>query len=225
MALSNAIELGKISFRYAARMLFWTPIAFFSLLLVRNTLPYYSFNQQFDFIQERLQLFAMPMYAWSFYLHIGAGMFCISAALFQFSSEILKYRKKIHIWSGRIYVFVVLLIGAPTGLFMAFFAKGSIYERGLFVFMALAWFYTTYKGLSTVLKKNILAHKYWMYRSYALALTAVSFRILHLLFFILGWHNLENYQVSLWISVLGNMLLAEFFIMYRNKNYIKSFKN
>ena len=223
--MNSRVKLLKSSWRYFWRIAFWAPIAFFSLLLVRNTIPYFNFTGQFDFILERASLFAMPVYSISFYTHIAAGMFCIVSALFQFSSEILKYRRKIHVWSGRTYVFVVLFIGAPTGMFMSFFAKGSVYERGLFMFMAIAWFFTTMKGLSTILKKNVLAHKYWMYRSYALALTAVTFRIYHLVFYYYGWDHLENYEISLWISVIGNMLFAEAFILYRNRNYLKSFIN
>jgi len=110
-------------------ILFWMPVAFFSLLLVYNTIPYFSFSQEFSFIEERIVLFAKPLYSACFYIHIFAGMWCISTALLQFSSWILKKRKKIHIWSGKIYVFVVLILGAPTGMYMSFFAKGSMAER------------------------------------------------------------------------------------------------
>ncbi|MBK7692368.1 MAG: hypothetical protein IPJ31_15110 [Bacteroidetes bacterium] len=59
-------------------------------------------------------------------------------------------------WSGRIYVLVVLLIGAPTGMFMAFFCQRRNMERGLFMVMALIWFYSTARGLQTVLEKILL---------------------------------------------------------------------
>lgn len=211
------------SVRFFTNMLFWVPVAVFSLLLIYNTLPYFTFSKAFVFIEERSLLFQNPVYSAFFYLHIAAGAFCIGTALLQFSGYILKKRKKIHVWSGRIYVFVVLMIGAPTGMYMAFFAKGSFYERALFMFMALFWAFTTYQGLSTILQKNVLAHKIWMMRSYAMALTAVTFRVYHLLFYLLGWNHLENYEVSLWISVIGNMLLAEYFIFRKSRHYLKTF--
>lgn len=111
------------SARFFSAMLFWVPVAAFSLLLIYNTLPYFSFSKNFSFIQERVILFQNNIYKASFYIHIGAGAFCIGTALLQFSSYILKRRKKIHIWSGRIYVFVVLILGAPTGLYMSFLPK------------------------------------------------------------------------------------------------------
>jgi len=36
--------------RYSFKILFWIPVIFFSLLLVKNTLPYFSFAQDFSFI-------------------------------------------------------------------------------------------------------------------------------------------------------------------------------
>ena len=211
------------SVRFSLQVLFWLPVTVFSLLLIYNTLPYFSLSKEFDFIQERILLFQNKVYNASFYIHIFAGMFCIGAALIQFSRYILKKKKAIHVWSGRIYVFVVLVLGAPTGLFMSFFAKGSFWERGLFMFMAVFWFYTTLKGLTTILKKNVLAHKIWMIRSYAMAMTAVTFRVYHIIFYLLDWDHLANYELSLWISVIGNMLVAEWVIYRKSRSYLKSF--
>lgn len=205
------------------RMLFWIPVAGFSLLLIYNTLPYFSFSSDFSFIEERSFLFKSSFYYTCFYIHIAAGAICIGTALIQFSRYILKKSKAIHRFSGKIYVFVVLFLGAPTGLFMSFFAKGSFWERALFMFMAGWWFITTLYGLNTIHKRNVIAHKVWMMRSYAMAMTAVTFRVYHIVFYMMGWGHLENYELSLWISVIGNMLLAEWIIYRQSKTYLKSF--
>ncbi len=204
-------------------MLFWIPVAAFSLLLIYNTIPYFSFSKNFDFIEERSLLFQNDLYNSFFYIHIAAGAICIGTALIQFSRYILKKSKAIHRWSGRLYVFVVLFLGAPTGLYMSFFAKGSFWERALFMFMAVFWFITTLYGLTSILKKNVLAHKIWMIRSYAMAMTAVTFRVYHIVFYLMGWDHLANYELSLWISVVGNMLFAEWIIYRKSRNYLKSF--
>jgi hypothetical protein len=205
------------------QMLFWVPVAGFSLLLIYNTLPYFSFSKEFSFIEERNFLFQNNLYNTCFYIHIAAGALCIGAALIQFSRYILKKSKAIHRISGKIYVFVVLFLGAPTGLYMSFFAKGSFWERSLFMFMAAFWFITTLYGFTTILKKNVLAHKIWMMRSYAMAMTAVTFRVYHIIFYLLDWDHLANYELSLWISVIGNMLFAEWLIYRKSRNYLKSF--
>lgn len=204
-------------------MLFWIPVTVFSLLLIYNTIPYFSFSRDFAFIEERSLLFNSSLYHSSFYIHIAAGALCIATALIQFSRYILKKSRAIHRISGKIYVFVVLFLGAPTGLYMSFFAKGSFWERCLFMFMAGWWFVTTLNGLNTIHKRNVVGHKIWMIRSYAMAMTAVTFRVYHILFFLLGWGHLENYELSLWISVIGNMLFAEWVIYRQSHNYLRSF--
>lgn len=204
-------------------MLLWMPVTFFSLLIIRNTIPYFSFSPDFTFIQERAVLFLKPFYKTCFYIHIFAGMFCIGTALLQFSSALLKKRKAIHVWGGRIYVITVLLLGAPTGMYMSFFAKGGFSERGLFMFMAMSWFFFTFKGFTTILQKQVLAHKIWMIRSYAMAMTAVTFRIYYILLYLFNVELTKNYEVSLWISVLGNMLVAEYLIWQKSRHYLKTF--
>lgn len=222
---NSRILAARQSVRFIGSLLFWTPVTLLSLLLIYNTIPYFSFSQDFIFIQERSLLFHNNLYSASFYIHIAAGATCIGTSLIQFSSYILKKRRKVHVIAGRIYVFVVLALAAPTGLYMSFFAKGSFYERALFLFMAMFWFFTTARGLSTALKKNFLSHKNWMIRSYAMAMTAVTFRIYHILFFLFDWDHLENYEISLWISVLGNMFIAEWVIYRKSRSYLKTFVN
>jgi len=106
---------------------------------------------------------------------------------------------------------------------MSFFAKGSFWERMLFMFMAIWWFVTTYYGLNTILKKNVLAHIILILLSYSMSFTAVTFRIYHIFFFALDWGQLENYELSLWISVIGNMLFAEYIIFRQSRKYLRSF--
>jgi Predicted membrane protein (DUF2306) len=221
LANSRVLTL-QASVRFFLSMLFWLPVAVLSLLLIYNTLPYFSFDKTFSFIEERKFLFQQKIYTVCFYSHILAGVLCMSTALIQFSRVVVKRARAIHRWSGRIYVFVVLFLGAPTGLYMSFFAKGTFWERSLFLFMAVFWFFTTCNGLATILKKNVLAHKNWMIRSYAMAMTAVTFRVYHILFFLAGWDHLHNYEISLWISVLGNMLFAELIIFRRSRPYLKT---
>jgi hypothetical protein len=118
---------------------------------------------------------------------------------------------------------VVLLLGAPTGLYMSFFAKGSFAERGLFMFMAVSWFFFTLKGITSILNKQVLAHKIWMMRSYAMALTAVTFRVYYIILYLYDVPLMLNYQVSLWISVLGNLMIAEYLIYRKSRSYLITF--
>lgn len=215
---SRQIQLQHIK-QFSVLVFFWLPVCFFSLLIIYNTIPYFSFKQDFSFIAERAVLFLKPVYKYSFYIHIFAGMFCIGTALLQFSSYILKKRKAIHIWAGRVYVLVVLLLGAPTGLYMSFFAKGGNAEKCLFMFMAISWFFFTLKGFATAIQKKFIQHKAWMIRSYTMALTAVTFRVYYIVLYLFNVELTKNYEVSLWMSVAGNLLVAEGIIFFSTKRY------
>ena len=223
--MNARMTLSQQIFRQTVLVLFWVPVVFLSLLLVWNTVPYFTFREDLSFLAERAVLLEKPMWRICFYLHISAGALCITSSLVQFSSWILRKRKKIHVISGKVYVFVVLLIGAPSGLYMTYFAKGGYAERGAFFAMAVFWFFTTYKGFITAARdKNFVAHKYWMIRSYAMALTAVTFRIYHILFDEMGMDTFNNYSISLWISIIGNWLIAEGVIFLQSKNYLKTYE-
>ena len=223
--MNSRILSAKSAVTFGVFVLFWIPVAFLSLLLVFNTIPYFSFNADMPFLETREVLYSKPVWRFCFYVHIAAGSFCILTALVQFSSWILKKRKKIHIISGKIYVFVVLLIGAPTGFYMTFFAEGGAGERICFMLMAIFWFYSTLKGFkAAVYDKNFLSHKYWMMRSYAMALTAVTFRIYHIIFDQMGLAHFDNYSISLWISVFGNALVCELIIFFQSKKYLHTLK-
>jgi len=78
------------------QMLFWVPVAALSLLLIYNTLAYFSFSKDFRFIEEREFLFAGSFYNTCFYIHIAAGTLCIGTALIQFSRYIVKESKALH---------------------------------------------------------------------------------------------------------------------------------
>ena len=93
------------------------------------------------------------------------------------------------------------------------------------MFMALSWFAFTAKGLTTILKKNVIAHKCWMIRSYAMATTAITFRLYYIILYVFNVPLMKNYEISLWMSVLGNLLISEAIIFWRNKKYLKSFSN
>lgn len=224
--MNSRILSAKNAVTFSVFVLFWLPIGLLSLLLVYNTIPYFKFDGHMPFLEERTVLYDKLVWRMSFYVHIAAGSFCILTALLQFSSWILKKRKKIHIIAGKIYVFVVLLIGAPSGFYMTFFAEGGVGERICFMLMAVFWFYSTLRGFkAAVYDKNYVSHKYWMMRSYSMALTAVTFRIYHIIFARMDMTHFDNYAISLWISVFGNALVCEAIIFAQSKKYLKSFNS
>jgi hypothetical protein len=117
---------------------------------------------------------------------------------------------------------VHLFLGALQPVHVLF-AKGSFWERALFMFMAGWWLPNIFLWFKAPFTREISLHIKWMMRSYSMAMTAVTFRVYHIVFYLMGWGHLENYELSLWISVIGNMLFVEWIIYRQSKNYLKSF--
>jgi hypothetical protein len=77
--------------------------------------------------------------------------------------------------------------------------------------------YTTWKALSTARSKQFDQHRYWMIRSYALTLSAITLRFWKWL--IVGIFEpapMDVYRIVAWMGWIPNLLLAEF-IIYKNK--------
>ena len=210
--------------RFLLLSLFWMPVVFFSGLVVYNTFPYFSFHRDFTFLHEKGVLVDSPLWRFCFYVHIAASMVCLLSAFAQFSIRVLRKARRIHIILGQVYIYSILLFAAPAGIFMAFYAKGGIGGQLGFLVAGILWVFTTYQGLISIKSKNINAHIAWMMRSYALTLSALTFRIYHILFHFTEMEYMDNYVISLWLSVFGNLLVGELFLRKMIKNYSFTFK-
>ena len=102
---------------------------------------------------------------------------------------------------------------------MSFFAKGGILGVVGFLLNGVLLFIPTVLGVRSILARNITAHRRWMIRSYAMAATAISFRVLHLVF---AWFSAQHaYVAGIWGSVIVNALLAEFIIRYKHRKGVQ----
>src|SRR5687768_15945544 len=95
---------------------------FFVFLMVRLTLPYLSFRYDIDFLFTKQALLYNVWWRLAFYSHITSSVLVLFAGLLQFLPAILKHYPKIHRLLGKIYVFFILLVSAPSGFLMALYA-------------------------------------------------------------------------------------------------------
>lgn len=192
----------------------WLPIIVFTGLLTFNTVHYFIYDTTYGFLAEKQAELQNPLWAISFYVHIATATVCLMVPVFQFLVRITKATHRWHVILGRGYVWSTLLFVCPTGTYMALFAKGGLGAQTGFMAQGilLAWF--TWKGYQSIKKHQLNTHVEWMVRSYAIATAALTFRLYHLIFIFLGLEYNANYTAAQWISVVGNLLLAEFIISY-----------
>jgi uncharacterized membrane protein len=107
--------------------------------------------------------------------HTLAGIFALLIGPINFSSRIRQEHFKLHRVLGRVYV-VSVFIGAATGVALA---SGRPGFPGTFM-QAAAWVVCTTAALITARNRQIIQHRQWMARSYAVTFTFVSSRVLNL---------------------------------------------
>lgn len=194
-------------------------ILFFTYQMFLIISPYTSWEWDVDFLITKQHIIHLDFYRLSFYSHIFTSLLVLLSGTFLFSNYILKKHKAIHQWAGRVYVFLLLGIAAPSGFIMGFYANGGFLAQLSFMILTPLWWWFTWKGFQTALRKDFQSHRIWMIRSYALTLSAISLRIYQM---ILGAYfymdPVIQYTLVSWISWVGNLLIVEWWI-FRKRNH------
>lgn len=107
--------------------------------------------------------------------HTIAGLVALLAGPLQFSSRFRQGHLKFHRVLGRLYV-VSVFVGSFTGIALA---SGRPGLPGTSM-QAAAWIVCTTAAFITARNRQIVQHRQWMARSYAVTFTFVSSRVLNL---------------------------------------------
>ena len=107
--------------------------------------------------------------------HTLAGMLALLIGPLQFSSRFRQRYLNIHRVLGRVYV-VSVFVGSFTGIALAWGRPGLPGTS----MQAAAWMVCTTAAFLTARNRQIVPHRQWMARSYAVTFTFVSSRVLNL---------------------------------------------
>ena len=107
--------------------------------------------------------------------HTLAGIFALLIGPINFSSRIRQRHLTLHRVLGRIYV-VSVFVGSFTGIALAWGRPGLPGTS----MQATAWMVCTTAAFLTARNRQIVQHRHWMARSYAVTFTFVSSRVLNL---------------------------------------------
>uniref|UniRef100_UPI00404972F1 DUF2306 domain-containing protein n=1 Tax=Flavobacterium sp. TaxID=239 RepID=UPI00404972F1 len=194
-------------------------LLYFIYLLLLITLQYIPINYEVAFLNLKQEEIKLTHYKWAFFGHVFSSIFIITFGLSQFSKTIRNRFAFVHKWSGRIYVLLILCIGSPTGLIMAYHANGGLIAQISFSMLSILWFVFTLKAYVSIRKRNYKQHKNFMIRSYALTLSAVSLRLFKYgIVSIFELPPMDTYKI---VSVLGwviNLGIAEIIIRTAHQN-------
>lgn len=145
-------------------------------------------------------------------LHVFASIFAIVLGPLQFSKRLRQSRLTVHRWIGRLYLFIGVLIGGLSGLYMATLAYGGMAPRLGFTLLALAWLYSGYRAYTSIRQRRIEEHRRWMVRNYALTFAAVTLRIYLPLGMIAQLPFDIVYATVAWMCWIPNLFVVEWFL-------------
>ncbi|KIA91326.1 membrane protein [Pedobacter kyungheensis] len=201
----------RISYKQVAWLLFF---AYFFMLMVQITLRYIPFSSEASFLQiKQTEVTGISAYLPVFYIHVYSAIFVLLAGFTQFNPKILAKYPKIHRLLGYLYAGVVLILAAPSGIFIGCFANGGLMAKTSFVILGVLWFWFTFKAVQLILNRKIKAHKKMMYRSFALVTSAITLRLWKvILVYLFHPAPMDVYQIIAWLGWIPNLLLAEWLI-------------
>jgi hypothetical protein len=202
------------------RWIGWAAFLAGALLITENSLRDFGPGGEGIFVEQKGEIGRQPLWKGILIVHIAAGIVCLFSVLPQFSRKLLRRIPGLHRWCGRIYAASVLFVVCPTGIYLAFFAKGGLAGQAGFLLLGAATFHTTLRGVTSMIggARDLTAHREWMTRSFAYTASAITFRVYHFVFFLGGMAEETNYVTSLWLSVLGNAVIAELVLRRRSQS-------
>ncbi len=181
--------------------------------MAQITLQYVPVRTDSAFLQTKQDYLHITPWLIAFFIHVFTSMFALAAGFTQFSRFMLRRYKRVHRTVGKYYVIDVLFITGPASFIMALLANGGMSSRIAFTCLSLLWMFTTAKAWQTATAKQFTLHRNWMYRSYALTLSAVILRGWKwLLIALFHLRPLDACRVVAWMGFVPNLLVAEWII-------------
>ncbi|HVW95664.1 MAG TPA: DUF2306 domain-containing protein [Mucilaginibacter sp.] len=208
----------------ASRYIIWYGfLLFFGYLMLLITLQYIPYNTDVAFLRIKQDVVHFWFYRVAFFSHVYTGMFVLMSGMLQFPALLRNRYRVFHRWCGWIYAILIIFITGPSGLVMGIFGNGGWISQTAFCTLAMLWVFFTWKAVVAAASGNISSHRNWMYRSYALTLSAISLRLWKWLFVLIFQPRpMDVYHIVSWLGWGGNLLIAEILIYYASKKNTKN---
>lgn len=198
---------------WVLRFCWYAALIYFTYLMLLITLQYIPAKTDVAFLRVKDNVTGLLHYRIAFFTHVYTSIVVLVCGIIQFSGYIRKRFLNLHRITGRLYVLLIILFAGPSGLVMGFYGNGGWIAQTAFCLLAILWMFFSYRGFTSAVNGDLRAHRNWMYRSYALTLSAISLRLWKWLI-ILAFQPrpMDAYQIVAWLGWTGNLLVAELII-------------
>lgn len=186
---------------------------YFFWLMLKITLEYIPLKTDVSFLMiKQTEVGERQEYLYFFYAHVYTSIFVLMSgflAIIRKDFGLKNFHKNV----GKIYIFLILFLAAPSGIYMGVFANGGIYSKISFVILGCLWWFSTFKAFQLARQKKFKEHKQWMWRSFALTISAITLRMWKVIIVYLFHPNpMGVYQIIAWMGWIPNIILIEYLI-------------
>ncbi|MCW1963683.1 DUF2306 domain-containing protein [Chryseobacterium viscerum] len=181
--------------------------------MLKITLEYIPLNPEVSFLMiKQTEVVERSEYLIFFYTHVYTSIFVLLSGFL----AILRRNfglKNFHRNMGKVYIFLILISAAPSGIYMGIFANGGLLSKISFVILGFLWWFSTFKAYQLARQKKFKEHKQWMWRSFAFTLSAITLRMWKVIIVYLFHPNpMDVYQIIAWLGWIPNILIIEYLI-------------
>ncbi len=186
---------------------------YFFWLMLKITLEYIPVSPNVSFLMiKQTEVTNRPEYLYFFYTHVYISIFVLLTGFLAILRKDFGI-KDLHQNVGKVYIFLILFLAAPSGIYMGIFANGGIYSKISFVILGCLWWFSTLNAYKLARQKKFKQHKQWMWRSFALTISAITLRMWKVIIvFLFHPDPMEVYQIIAWLGWIPNILLIEYLI-------------
>jgi uncharacterized membrane protein len=151
--------------------------------------------------------------------HIVTACLALMAGPCGFSKRLLRRNRKLHRTIGKVYV-ISVAVSCLTACFLVPNVTGGFVSKLAFVGLIALWAMSTYLAYRRIRQKNVAAHRAWMIRSYSMTLANMTLHLmLALLHYVFDVEYVQAYQISVWVCVLLNFLIADVITKRMDKGF------
>lgn len=195
------------------RVLLIIGFIYFFWLMLKITLEYVPLKTDISFLMiKQTEVVERSEYLWFFYTHVYISIFVLLSGFLAIIRKDFGI-KNFHKNAGKIYIFLILLLAAPSGIYMGIFANGGFLSKISFVILGCLWWFSTLKAYQLARHKKFNEHKQWMWRSFALTISAITLRMWKVIIVYLFHPNpMDVYQIIAWLGWVPNIILIEYLI-------------
>ena len=177
-------------------------------LIAASSLAYFDFDQLPPFVIEKLPVRFETLWLASLRVHVTAAMVSLPLCIV-LMTRALQRRPQWHRWLGRIAGIVVLFALVPSGVVLAFDAKGGPVVTAGFLLSAAIVAWSGVRGIAAARRRDLVTHRRMMRHLFAQMSVAVTSRAMLIGLDAAGIDPDMAYVVALWAPVLASAAVAE----------------